>query len=303
MMRGGLRKVGRPVAVAAEAALASLTTLRTLNGERVRLPRGAARYVRPFVNVPYEIQEWRPIVALGRAGQTFVDIGANIGVLAMAMSRVAGAQGRVLAIEPQPRVYCLLTEALRMNGCENATSMQALVLDRCGVAKLCVSTATPLGVGSSVAGDGSMGAELLVPAVTIDALFEAPATVDYVKIDAEGAERTILAGAADVLARARPLVQVEVHGQYYENRDEGIASLFGLMEESGYWCLNLADGRPTSAAEFAHNTGYTVIEPSTGRDLARFGYGQVLFVPVERDDVMPTLQAWERTQRPRATED
>lgn len=280
-----IRTLARPLVRTASRLLASTTTTRRFNGVRMRLPRGAAMHVPPFRDVAYEPHEWFAVEAAGRPGGSFLDVGANIGVLTTLMSRVAGPTGRVMAVEPQPAVYALLVEVLRRNGCANATPVQALLLDRCGAADLRVSSATPLGVGSSVLAHEIDAATIRVPAITVDALYAPRDTVDYIKVDAEGAERRILCGAAEVLGRCRPVVQVEVHGQYLSAAGESAGDLFDLMQTQRYICLNLATSKETDAEQFLLNTHYHVLDPASGEDLAYRGYGHVLFVPRERDDL------------------
>lgn len=261
------------------------TTLRRFNDTRVRVPRRVAMHIPAFVRVRYEPHEWFSVEVFGRPGGSFLDVGANIGVLTLQMSRVAGAAGRVRALEPQPAVFALLVELLDRNRCRNVNPLQALLLDRVGVADLHISDATPLGVGSSVLTHDEQGAVIRVAALTIDVLYDSDETVDYIKIDAEGAERAILRGAARTLARCRPVVQVEIHGQLMPAAERPVHELFAFMDAQGYVCVNLATQREADADEFMENTHYHVTDPVTGEDLAYRGYGQVLFVPRERDDL------------------
>lgn len=295
------RRAARPFARLAAAAVTGVTRVRRINGTTIRLPRRAARHMLPFVDVAYERAEWDAVTAFGSPGQSFLDVGANIGVLTVAMSRAAGPTGRVLAMEPQPRVYCLLTETLALNGCANAAPVQALVSDTCGAASFFVSAATELGVGSSMFASEAGMTELRVPTVSIDALYEAPARLDFLKIDAEGAEHRILRGAGAVLARCRPLVQVEVHGQYMAAAGESVAAMFADMAAHEYDCVNLLTWARVDAASFLTNTHYHIHDPATGEDLAYQGYGQVLFVPRERSDIGRLLDAgtppWGETAR------
>jgi FkbM family methyltransferase len=287
----GMRRLARPVVRAAARWIAGATTTRRFNGARVRLPRRAAMHVPPFRDVVYEPHEWYAVEAAGRAGNSFLDVGANIGVLTTLMSRIAGPSGRVIAVEPQPQVYALLVDVLRRNACANTTPVQALLLDRCGAADLQISTATPLGVGSTVLAHEVAGITVRVPALTIDALYGLHDTVDYIKVDAEGAEHRILRGAAEVLGRCRPVVQVEVHGQYLAAAGESVHDLFDFMERQAYSCLNLAVAGETTADEFMQNTHYHVYHPETGEDLAHLGYGHVLFLPRERTEVREVVRA------------
>jgi FkbM family methyltransferase len=282
-----MRAIAGPIVRAAIRAAGKTTDVRRFNGTALRVPPRAAAHVPPFVNLNYDPLEWRAIDAFGRAGGTFIDVGANIGVMSALMSRVAGPGGCVIAAEPQPKIYSALVELIEANGLTNVTPIQALLLDHCGVADLNVSAATPLGVGSSWRDhEGGATERIAVPAITLDALAASRSAVDYVKIDAEGAEGVILAGAAKTLARCRPIVQVEMHGQYMMDAEREIHDLFSLMISCDYAAVNLATGRQTDAAAFLADTGHHVVDPATHEDLALRGYGQMVFTPCEHPELL-----------------
>jgi FkbM family methyltransferase len=54
-------------------------------------------------------------------GDTFADIGANIGVMSIFASRLVGNNGKVLSFEPHPETLEILRENLRLNHISNVT--------------------------------------------------------------------------------------------------------------------------------------------------------------------------------------
>jgi hypothetical protein len=59
-----------------------------------------------------------------------------------------------------------------------------------------------------------------VPNTTLDALAaELPLPVGLLKIDVEGLERAVIAGAAELLRRDRPVLLVEIYGGVDSNPD------------------------------------------------------------------------------------
>jgi len=146
-----------------------------------------------------------------------------------------------------------------------------------------------LGVRSSVANVDVGAKAVKFPSLTVDFLAQTFSKFDYVKIDVEGAELRILYGAKQTLANCKPLVQVEVHGHFMCKIGDTVKNLFDFMAENGYESINLITMTKVTATEFMHCTHHHVQGTATGEDIAFQGYGQVLFVPQEREDVFEKL--------------
>ena len=67
----------------------------------------------------YEKEEISLLYYLVKPGDTVVDIGANIGLYTVYLSKAVGENGRVLAFEPDPDNLLLLNENIRLNHCDN----------------------------------------------------------------------------------------------------------------------------------------------------------------------------------------
>ena len=126
-------------------------------------------------------------------GFVFLDIGANVGGYSMAMAALAGPGARIVAVEPQPKIFERLTFNIRQNPFGTVKALDCAVADRNGDVTLFID---PRNQGeSSVKIVGSTGqSQLKVPARTLFDLVsqEGFDHVDAVKIDVEGAEDLIL---------------------------------------------------------------------------------------------------------------
>jgi hypothetical protein len=85
-----------------------------------------------FFNGRYEPHIVNLLYSLLTAGDTVIDIGANIGVHALVMSKVVGNHGRVLAIEPHPQVRQTLERNLVENQTNNVVVVPAALSDHVG---------------------------------------------------------------------------------------------------------------------------------------------------------------------------
>ena len=64
-----------------------------------------------------------------RRGDTVLDVGAGIGEFSITASRLAGADGTVVAIEPSPDDFRTLLSNLQENGCKNVIPINIGVSD------------------------------------------------------------------------------------------------------------------------------------------------------------------------------
>lgn len=155
-------------------------------------------------------------------GSVVYDVGAHAGYYTLlAASRVAPG-GRVYAFEPVSENLAYLRHHLRLNRVTNASVVPAAVANSCGSASFRAGTTSSTG---HLAEDG----QLQVSTVGLDemaraGLIEAPSLV---KIDVEGAEESVLAGAVELLQSARPTVFVATHGR---SADRACCELLGSLQ-------------------------------------------------------------------------
>ena len=142
---------------------------------------------------------WEPDVhrALERAlfaGATFVDVGANIGYFTVLAAKLVGPTGRVFAVEPDEVSVALLRRNIERSGCRNVTVLPLAAGADSRTARLVRS---PDGrSGSAIRDDARDGVD--VPIEPLDVLLEG-ASVDVLKVDAEGSEPLALIGAAETI--------------------------------------------------------------------------------------------------------
>jgi FkbM family methyltransferase len=164
-------------------------------------------------------------------GQVILDVGANIGTHTVFFSRCAGAQGTVLAFEPQRVIYQNLCANLALNGIRNVHAIWCGVGSENGrlfVPAIDYAVRNNFGGISfkdSVKGEG-------VPRISIDSL-NLPAC-HFIKIDVEGMENEVLAGAEKTISAFAPALFVENHQKEYSR--ELIARVLALGYRC-YWSL------------------------------------------------------------------
>lgn len=204
---------------------------------RRRLPSGFGSrcvYVSPDSALQYIRPVWGPhATQLMSVATRFVtprcivwDIGANVGVFAIAAAHLAGVDSEVLAVEPDPFLASLLqrTALHRDNRDLTLFVLCQAVSNKKGLARFAIS-----GGGRSqnslvdVVGarggntEGSSRYVQHVPTTTLDALLDDFKPPHFIKVDVEGAESLVLEGAEALLAECRPVIYIEVGSEQRDN--------------------------------------------------------------------------------------
>lgn len=166
-------------------------------------------------------------------GSVVLDIGANVGELALSAAHKAGPSGAVLAIDADPFLVFLLQRTISeaRNKDVNLDAMCSAVSGGSGIARFDLSERGRAANALSTVGSSQMGGKrssFWVPTVGIDQIIAAWQVPDFIKIDIEGAELAALTAAKETLGRHRPVFLFEA-GQ---DRTQ-ISALFGMHD----YCL------------------------------------------------------------------
>ena len=155
---------------------------------------GSATERGALLNPDYNIDELKFLRAHLRPGGVFVDVGANVGTYALALARDAGADGKVIAIEPHPLTHARLAFNHAASGFDQVKLVQAAAGADDG--ELLIETdGDNLGASHIVSRDAS-GKAIAVPSLRLLRILQeaGAARVDALKIDVEGYEDRVLTG-------------------------------------------------------------------------------------------------------------
>jgi FkbM family methyltransferase len=218
------------------------------------------------------------IQRLVRPGETFVDIGANVGIHTLAAASAMQGRGRIVAFEPHPVTHGLLRKSLMLNGFTAlAETHQAAVSNHTG--------RMPLHLGSTsghhslypLEGEQPTATTVEVPLLRLDDVIAADLPVDLIKIDVEGAELDVLDGAAATVGRNHDIALIVEFG-------------FSHLRRTGHstqdWLL----------AFERFGFGFQAIEPSTGTLL---DWNAAQLESVDSINLLfarPASKAWERAR-------
>jgi FkbM family methyltransferase len=146
-----------------------------------------------------------------RDGDVFYDVGAHVGFHSLVASRLVGARGRVYAFDALPEHARILEETFARNECTSCTAVGRAVGDRAGPMTFYRHNDWG-GLSSAVPFDRDAFDELEVVGVTLNEFSETHASPGVIKIDVEGAEALVVAGASRLMAsNAPPVFLIELH--------------------------------------------------------------------------------------------
>ena len=145
-------------------------------------------------------------------GGTFVDVGANIGIYTMYAAHCRPDM-KIYAFEPVRRTYHRLVDNLRLNHFPNVVPMHLAIANRNCLAEIYVKIEDVAGSGSQIDEPVDEHNGIFIPMAveivamtSLNALFELAGVLDYIKIDVDGRESTILGGADVALLKARSVL-------------------------------------------------------------------------------------------------
>jgi FkbM family methyltransferase len=135
----------------------------------------------------------------------FVDIGANVGRYTISVARQMGDRGKVIAIEADPKNYETLLENIKLNKLDNVYAVDVACWDKEEDIKFASGS-----IGSIVKKENPSTKTqiqdnmITVHGNTLDNILKglSVAVVDIVKIDVEGAEKEVLLGMQDIMAKS-----------------------------------------------------------------------------------------------------
>jgi FkbM family methyltransferase len=180
-----------------------------------------------------------------REGDTAIDVGANVGQMTLEMAALVGPLGTVVAVEPgSGNVRCLRRHVTENGFEERVRIIEAACMD-CDGGEAILRTFTKSGSPDEVASGHDVGGravhkelkrrDVIVPKVSIDGMV---ARLDLrpraIKVDVEGAELAVLAGATETLMRHKPLLRVAFHPFAFEDGNEASEVLRNQLAGGDY---------------------------------------------------------------------
>lgn len=179
-------------------------------------------------------------------GDTFIDIGSNIGIMSLYAAEKVGPQGKVIAFEPTPETFKRLKENCVLNGFYHVHSENIGLSDSKGIMKLNI-------IGNGRDGWNTFATSphekfdsvIDVKVNTLDNYITANninlTNLSFIKIDVEGWEIPVIKGALKTIcnySNSNIVLMVEFTEANCKAAGFDISYLYDLVVEQGYtWCI------------------------------------------------------------------
>ncbi|HEY1941196.1 MAG TPA: FkbM family methyltransferase [Roseiarcus sp.] len=204
-----------------------------------------------------------------RPGMVAIDIGANFGYYSLLMADLVGPEGALVAVEPNRHVTPKLRASLALNGFASRSRVieAAAAATNEGFAHLYATVTEPKNatiVSPEMIVDPAIGAVTTTPNWTADAIAREFGRVDFIKVDAEGAEEDIIKGLRPVIVRHNPSLVLEFNAARYVDARRFLAEVMSCYQE-----LRLVDHSGGLVAVSAE----TVLTEKVGEDWLLFFQG------------------------------
>lgn len=166
-----------------------------------------------------------------KEGDFYLDIGANVGTLALHAASFVGSGGAVVAFEPHPATYKYLTGNIQANPGFPISTYNMALGDTPGVAYL-----TDLSADDTNSISGNSGIPITV--MRLDDVSEVRAFITtreiaLLKVDVEGYEKMVLDGGQNVLSRTK-VVMFESWMQHFNKFGYGCGDVFNFLVGEGF---------------------------------------------------------------------
>jgi FkbM family methyltransferase len=161
-----------------------------------------------------------------KPGDTFVDVGANIGYYTILASKLVGPEGRVVAIEPSPKIYQLLQETLTINHAANVRALNCAAANEHAEVSIFSGPPSNIGATSLIAKRAKEREDSIQTHPLLALLTEIElSAVRLIKIDVEGFELPVLVNLLQNMAQLPHHLEIVV-----EVSPSSIALLGGSLE-------------------------------------------------------------------------
>jgi FkbM family methyltransferase len=161
-------------------------------------------------------------------GDTFVDVGANIGLMSLFVAKYVGEHGKLIAFEPHDQTRSIAHHNIEINGLESIVELRAERIGARNENKMLYDNwSVNRGAASLIHGDKEAGKAVEI--VSLDQVI-GDEDIKMIKIDVEGYELEALKGAQGILKRAKPPVIIVECTEETESQKYTRAQLYDFIK-------------------------------------------------------------------------
>jgi len=185
-----------------------------------------------------------------REGDIILDIGANIGSHTLPLAKECGASGRVFAFEPTAFAYAKLLKNISLNPslASSIVAEQVALTNNDNVQpESTIYSSWPLEKTQGVHPKhlGNPKTTEGCRSITLDSYLKEKniSKVNFIKLDVDGFECTVLQGALETLKSHHPVIFMELAPYVLQERGDSLEKLIGIIKKANYQFYHLGTDR------------------------------------------------------------
>lgn len=188
------------------------------------------------------------VIEMTPVGGTVIDVGGNIGSIAIPAAQHVGPLGQVLVFEPSPKFYRIIQANIKVNGFGSRIKAHQVALgSQAGTVYLNEAVADD--TTNHIAKQGTA-----VPQLPLDQFTKDHAQIDFLKIDVEGYECKVLRGAEASLQKTKTIL-IECIPRNLKRSGSSVEELLALLTPHFDLFVRQVDG---TLKPFSYNPEATV---------------------------------------------
>jgi len=226
-----------------------------------------------------EIKEQKFVRKIVKEGMVVFDIGAHLGKYTKLFSLLVGDKGKVYSFEPTPASFKKLACSLKELNCSNVTLVNKGIYSEnhaITINEFPEKFNSWNSIGHPEMDNPDKPGQIVpiinsveVQAVTLDSFCKEQnvSTIDYLKVDVEGAEIHVLKGASNLLERkAIRFLQFEISKKMLEGMNTEAKRVFDFLKSKGYECYsiepdgNIGDNMADSESFYENYIAYPAVD-------------------------------------------
>jgi len=222
-------------------------TLKKINGVLFEFDFNYDAAIKSMYTGGYEMDIVDVMKKVLKEGDTFIDVGANIGYISSVAAGFVGKTGEVHSFEPVPEYFYRLKNMADLNSDYKIKVNQCALGEKCGQENIKISNLNNIGWNTMVPNflkDGKKVKEILkIPVIRLDKYIKDKAlmNISLIKIDVEGFEFPVLMGLSDyfIESKHRPIIICEINPFACSLLGYELGGLSDFMNSYGYSAYNL----------------------------------------------------------------
>lgn len=207
-------------------------TKREVSRKNINLELDISDLVDWYVYFDFADDSFNAIIDLVKEEDVIIDIGANIGMVSLLCAQRAGTNGKVFSFEPDLYNRKKFLRNLSLNKNLNIDIIPKAVGEKKGKVEMKVLSENNRGRNHVVTSLEKNAIDL----ITLDEFVFSKSLkkIDLIKIDVEGYEMDVLAGAHKTLITYFPVLVIEVDEEHLVKYGTSAAKLTNYLENIGY---------------------------------------------------------------------